>query len=358
MKKLTVQLSTRSYPIYIGADIAALGAALAAQPFTRRALVVTNTTVKKLYAGRLVAGLKKAGFETTLVAMKDGEQHKTLDTVKDLYVACLKARLDRRSPLIALGGGVVGDVAGFVASSYLRGVPFIQVPTTLLAMVDSSVGGKTGFDLAEGKNLVGAFYQPKMVWIDTATLKTLPERQIRNGLAEVIKYGVIADNIFFSWLEKVIRPGTKISAAEYEKIVLRCCAIKAGVVSKDEFEEKGLREILNFGHTFGHAVETLTGYRTYNHGEAVALGMVMAGTLAKRAGMFSANDFARMARLIAAAGLPVCLDKKLSPSAVLNLMMRDKKVRNGALRLVLPRKIGSVIVRADINKDLVQEVIS
>jgi len=350
MKKITVNLKERSYPIYIGARLGRLGSGLSGFKFSRRVLVITNTTVKKLYFSALEKGLKKAGFSVYVKAIPDGERYKTLETVSALYEDCLRAGLDRRSPIIALGGGVVGDIAGFVAATYMRGLPFVQVPTTLLAMVDSSVGGKTGVDLAAGKNLVGAFYQPSLVWMDMSVIKTLPERQIRNGLAEVIKYGIIGDAAFFSLFENKAMPS-------YEKMVEVSCLAKAKVVEEDEYEKKGLREILNYGHTIGHAIETATGYKKYLHGEAIAIGMVAAAAVAARMGLLKEADRRRIENVIARSGLPVAFDKTIPAGKILSLMSRDKKVVDGKLRMVLPVKIGKVVIAAGVAPEIVKCVL-
>jgi len=271
------------------------------------------------------------------------------------FLAALAAGIDRRSLVVALGGGVVGDMAGFAAATFLRGVPLVQVPTTLLAMVDSAVGGKTGVDLREGKNLAGAFYQPVMVLADTATLETLPPRQLRNGMAEVIKYGVIKDRRLFDSLQRIGEKERMPSAKEFDEIIRRCCRIKAGVVEIDEREEKGVREILNFGHTFGHAIETLTGYKTYNHGEAVAIGMVLAGRLAQRLGIFHEQE--RLENVIRAFGLPTEVKGFLPAQKIIAIMIKDKKVRNGKLRFVLPVSIGKIIVR-EVPPDAVRDILS
>jgi 3-dehydroquinate synthase len=344
MQKIIVDLGKRSYPVCIGASVADIGTLMRGRPLTRRALVVTNPTVKKHYFAALARSLQREGFAVAACVLPDGEKYKTLDSINKIYRAALRARLDRRSPIIALGGGVIGDMAGFAAATYLRGVPFVQVPTTLLAMVDASVGGKTGVDLKEGKNLVGAFYQPDLVLIAPSTLATLPARQLRNGMAEVIKYGVIRDRALFAFLEKRLAAGRgRLPSRDYEAVIARCCRIKAAVVSADEREEKGVREILNFGHTFGHAIETLTGYRKYCHGEAVALGMHLAGRLAGTLGMFT--ESARLDRLLAAAGLPAVYKEKLSARQVLAAMRSDKKAHAGIPRFVLPTAIGKVTVR-------------
>lgn len=350
MKKLCVNLKERSYNIFIGAKLGGLGLALRRElAQARRALVITNPRVKKLYFPVLAEGLKRAGFDVSVSAIPEGEKYKNLDTVSKLYSACLSHRLDRRSCIIALGGGVVGDIAGFVAATYMRGVSLVHVPTTLLAMVDSSIGGKTGVDLKEGKNLVGAFYQPEIVWADISVLNTLPERELRNGLSEVIKYGVISDRNLFSFLEKK----SNISINEFEEIVLRCALIKAKVVEQDERELKGLREILNFGHTAGHAIETLTGYSCLSHGEAVAIGMNIAAGVAETLGLLSDKDSKRITNVLSLHHLPIVVDKKLSASKIINLMWRDKKVIEGKLRMVLPTEIGKVIVHPGVPPDAV-----
>ena len=359
MKVITVKLKERSYPVFVGQKIANLGSFLAKKNHARKVLVVTNPKIKTLYFSKLNASLTKAGFKVSAAVLPDGEKYKTLDSVKKLYSAALKAGLDRKSPVIALGGGIVGDIAGFFASTYLRGMPFVQVPTTLLAMVDSSLGGKTGVDLKEGKNLVGSFYQPKLVWIDISTLKSLPAAELQNGMAEVIKYGVIKDESFFKYLINNIKDIYKIKDQRYEAIVSRCCSIKAEVVARDEREEKGKREILNFGHTFGHAIETLSGYKLYSHGQAVAIGMNMAGSLAVSLGIFSEIDRVWIENLLYLAKLPTEIQGEISFKDLLPILLRDKKVRNGNLRFVLPVKIGKVkIFNVPIKdiKDYISEV--
>jgi 3-dehydroquinate synthase len=352
MKKIIVDLQDRSYPINIGVRLDQLGRYLKGQEYGPKAIVVTNTTLRKRYLPELVKGLTGAGFTVSTAVIPDGEKYKKLSTVEKLYRAALAAKADRSTVVIALGGGVVGDITGFFAATYMRGIPFVQVPTTLLAMVDSSVGGKTGVDLPDGKNLVGAFYQPKAVWIDLDTLKTLPARQLRNGLAEIIKYGAIADEQFFEWLEKVLL--RKLADAEFGWMIATGCAIKARVVEKDEFERRSLREILNYGHTFGHAIETLTRYRTWCHGEAVAIGMNLAAKFAVELGVLTAAAQQRIETLLATAGLPVTVPGRLTPRRMIDTMLRDKKVREGKLRLVLPERIGSVKVIA-VPADTVRE---
>jgi 3-dehydroquinate synthase len=361
MKTITVKLPGRSYPIFIGVKLEDMGTYLKTLSVSRNVLIVTNPTVKKYYFSKIAAGLKKAGFNVNVSVIPDGEKYKTLQTVNNIYTGMLKAKLDRRSVVIALGGGVVGDVAGFAAATFLRGLPLIQVPTTLLAMVDSSVGGKTGVDLKEGKNLVGAFYQPKAVWIDVSTLNTLPRRQIGNGLAEVIKYGIIKDAAFFGYLErnieKMLGQG-KIKSDTYIHVIFVCCKIKAGVVEKDEFEAKSLREILNFGHTFGHALETLSGYSAMLHGEAVAVGMNFAASLAVKLGKSTEKEKSRLKNLILNAGLGACALKRFPASRIIDVMKRDKKTRDGKLRFVLPVKIGKAVVVSDIAEDVINCILN
>ena len=347
MKTIAVKLAERSYPICVGGRLEDLGAAVQKtvrhKGFPpRRALVVAHPFLKKRYGARLASGFKKSGVELSYAIVPPGEHRKDLATVEKLYRKCVRDGLDRSSCIVALGGGVVGDMAGFAAATYLRGINVVQVPTTLLAMVDSSIGGKTGVDLPEAKNFVGAFHQPALVWIDPSVLSTLPEREFRNGMAEVIKYGVIADAKLFSLLERLapLSPRTP----QLSEVISRCAQIKASVVSKDERETRGLRETLNFGHTLGHAIETLTEYRTYKHGEAVAIGMCAAGAMAVRLKLWSIGEAKRMMELIALSGLPNELKGRLPSGELLQIMGRDKKVLSGAIRYVLPRRIGKVTV--------------
>ncbi|MCX5778608.1 MAG: 3-dehydroquinate synthase [Elusimicrobia bacterium] len=348
MKKLVVSLKERSYFIVMDTSLGELGKYIAAAGLGKRVFIVTNAVVAKKYLSVVTAGCRRNAIAVSTVILPDGEKYKTLATVEKLYAAALKAGVDRSTCVVALGGGVVGDVAGFFAATYLRGLSCIQVPTTLLAMVDSSVGGKTGVDLPDGKNLVGSFHQPKLVWIDPATLVTLPARQLRNGMAEVIKYGVIRDTALFGRLEKMFPAGgmdisAALTSARLSRIIFDCCSIKARIVEKDEFETKGLREILNFGHTFGHAIETATQYRSYLHGEAVALGMAMAARCAMKMGILAPAAARRIQQLIERVGLPIVpVGRMLSPLIIAGLMRRDKKVKEGSVRLILPTGIGSV----------------
>jgi 3-dehydroquinate synthase len=367
MKKIVVKLKERAYTITIGGTLAGLGKAMATFGLRGKVLLVTNTTVQKLYAKVVSDSLKRAGFAVTVFALSDGEQYKNLQSVSRIYGAALMAGLDRKATIVALGGGVVGDIAGFAAATYLRGIALVQIPTTLLAMVDSSIGGKTGVDLKEGKNLVGAFYQPKLVWIDPSVLKTLSRRQMQNGMAEVIKYGVIADAKLFSFLEKKLSQDfrrtsptaqwrTGLRAPDLVSIITQCCQIKANVVEKDEYETKGLREMLNFGHTYGHAIEAASGYRIL-HGEAVAMGMMAAGKIAVKLGRIEICSLARLGVLIQNAGLPVMPASKFSLNKLENIMLRDKKTRDGKLCFVLPNKIGSVTGAIMVAPHILREVL-
>jgi 3-dehydroquinate synthase len=356
IQKIAVHLDRRSYHILIQPELLnQIGNLVAKLPVGKRIGIITNPTVGKYYAVRVKTSLLKSGFDPCLFSIPDGEYYKNLDIVRDLYSRLLENRFDRNSALVALGGGVIGDLTGFVAATYLRGIPFIQVPTTLLAQVDSSVGGKVGVNLPKGKNLVGSFYQPVLVIIDPMVLQTLPDRELRAGLAEVIKYGVIYDASFFSWLEKNM-PGILLGEPNLiTKIIARSCEIKAEVVSKDETEQ-GLRVILNFGHTLAHAIETLTGYETYRHGEAVAIGMVAAGKLAQLLAFFTEKEFNRLIELIQHTGLPTKIPY-LEKTLILDTIERDKKVRDRKVRFVLPTKLGKVKLMNDIPTAILHKTI-
>jgi 3-dehydroquinate synthase len=354
LNRISLKLSAgRGHTIVVGARLENLGRTLSKIVTGRRALVVSAAPIARRYARSVMSGLRSAGFETTLALMPDGESHKTLDVVRRLYRHALAAKLDRRSVVIALGGGVVGDVTGFVAASYMRGVPFVQCPTTLLAMVDASIGGKTGVDLPEGKNLVGAFWQPKLVWMDLDTLATLPDRQWRTGIAEIIKYGMIADQQIFDQLEKCDLAHLRKNPRVLETLVARSAAIKAAVVAKDEHETSGLRATLNLGHTFGHAIETVSGYTAYTHGEAVAIGLCAAARLGARLGTFSADAIPRVDALVARWGLPTRVKRPLPRAKILAAMARDKKAVDGEFRFVVPVGIGRAKVAARISPDIV-----
>jgi 3-dehydroquinate synthase len=346
VRTLQVALGERSYPIHVGPGLlheaGALLAPLLPQP---RAIVVTNPVVAAHWLGALRASLSAAGVGTEVVVVPDGETHKTWATLHDVLTGLLELRADRSTTVMALGGGVVGDIAGFAAAICQRGMPFVQIPTTLLAQVDSSVGGKTGVNHPLGKNLIGAFYQPGVVLIDTDCLRTLPDRELAAGLAEVIKYGAIRDRAFFDWLEAELPRLVARDAEALIHAVTESCRIKAEIVAADE-RETGERALLNFGHTFGHAIEAGVGYGEWLHGEAVAAGMAMAARLSARLGWIAEADVARLAALLRNAKLPVEAPRMELPRW-LELMGRDKKVDRGQVRLVLLRAIGHAIVTAD-----------
>ncbi len=354
-QEVTVPLGERSYPIFIGrGELKSVGERMKRVGLVGKAAVVTNPVVGGLYGEALLESLKAAGFEPVMIEIPDGEEHKTINVASTIYDDLVANRFERGSPVVALGGGVVGDIAGFVAATFLRGLPYVQVPTTLLAQVDSSVGGKTAVNHPEGKNLIGAFYQPKMVVIDLELLESLDKREIRTGMAEVIKYGVIRDETFFSFLEEhceeVMALGDGILHA-----VRRSCEIKADVVSADE-REGGLRAILNFGHTLGHAIEAVSGYGEYRHGEAVAMGMVFAAELAMNMGLCGEKTCERIKALLLRAGLPVALPP-ISMDTLLKSMELDKKVLNKRIRFVLVEDIGRVVVR-ELEKGALEELVS
>jgi 3-dehydroquinate synthase len=344
---LTVPLGDRSYPIHIGDGLLGDAALLAAVLPARRVAVVTNDIVGPLYLPRLQATWAAAGATPLLeIVLPDGERHKTLPTVSRILDTLVANRFARDDLVVALGGGVVGDMAGFAAACYQRGIGFVQMPTTLLAQVDSSVGGKTGVNHPGGKNLIGAFHQPKAVIADTATLATLPPRELRAGLAEVVKHALICDAAFFSWLEANADALLALDPVVLAHAVHRCCTIKAGVVSRDE-RETGERALLNLGHTFGHAIEQVTGFGPWLHGEAVGVGLAMAAGMSQRAGWLPAADAARLDALLARLGLRTEARGAVTPQAARAAMQLDKKVQGGRVRLVLLKGIGQAFVTAD-----------
>ena len=349
MRTLHVDLGERSYPIFIGGGL--LDRAECFTPYIagRHVAVVTNETVAPLYLQRLLDTL--AGYRVTPIVLPDGEAFKNWETLQRIFDGLLEARHDRRTTLIALGGGVIGDMTGFAAACYQRGVDFIQVPTTLLSQVDSSVGGKTGINHPLGKNMIGAFYQPKAVVIDTATLATLPARELSAGLAEVIKYGLICDEPFLAWLEQHIDALRGLDAEAISEAVERSCAAKARVVNADE-RESGVRATLNLGHTFGHAIETEMGYGAWLHGEAVGAGTAMALEMSQRLGWIDALARDRGIRLLARAGLPLVPPAQMGPEEFLRHMAVDKKVLDGQLRLVLLRRLGEAVVTAEYPREV------
>jgi len=349
MKTLDVALAERSYPIHIGASLLDRAELILPHLAAPRAVVVSNETVAPLYLERLAAPLVRAGVALERVVLPDGERYKDWQTLNLIHDALLGSRCERSTTLIALGGGVVGDLAGFAAATYQRGMPFIQVPTTLLAQVDSSVGGKTGINHPRGKNMIGAFWQPRAVIADTGTLASLPRRELAAGLAEVIKTALIRDLPFFEWLEANVG---RLVAREPEALayaIERCCRNKAEVVAADEREEsrEGGRALLNLGHTFGHAIETGLGYGVWLHGEAVAAGTAIAAELSQRLGWLGEDEAERVRRLIARAGLPVS-GPRLGAERYIELMRHDKKVAAGRLRLVLPRGVGQAVTSSEV----------
>ncbi|MDP8826020.1 3-dehydroquinate synthase [Serratia marcescens] len=352
MERITVTLGERSYPITIAAGLFNDPASFMPLKAGEQAMLVTNQTLAPLYLERVRQVLEQGGVVVDQVILPDGEQYKSLAVLEQVFSALLEKPHGRDTTLIALGGGVVGDLTGFAAACYQRGVRFIQVPTTLLSQVDSSVGGKTAVNHPLGKNMIGAFYQPASVVVDLECLKTLPTRELSSGLAEVIKYGIILDREFFVWLENNIDALMALDMQALAYCIRRCCELKAEVVAADE-RESGLRALLNLGHTYGHAIEAEMGYGVWLHGEAVAAGMVMAAETAHRLGQFSVEDIERIKTLLLRAGLPVCGPQEMTPGSYLPHMLRDKKVLAGELRLVLPTAIGAAEVRGGVGHELV-----
>ncbi len=347
-EQVQIDLGDRSYPIDIGSGLFGDAATYAAVPSASSALIVTNVTVRPLYAAKLKAAIESKFKRVHIVELPDGEEYKNFETLNLIFDALLSNQCDRKTVLFALGGGVVGDMTGFAAASYMRGVPFVQVPTTLLAQVDSSVGGKTAINHPLGKNMIGAFYQPVQVVCDIAPLDTLPPRELSAGLAEIIKYGPIADMQFFDWIEANIDALRTKDAKALSHAIKRSCEIKAFVVGQDE-RESGLRAILNFGHTFGHAIEAGLGYGEWLHGEGVGCGMVMAATLSQKLGLIDAAFVARLKALIERAGLPVVapvIDKQDNVGKYLSLMQVDKKTEGGQIKFVLIDGPGKAIVKS------------
>ena len=354
MRKLRVELGERSYPILIGEGLLQTPDLFSPYIHGGQVLVVTNETIAPLYLKLIVENL--SAYQVDSVILPDGERYKNLETLNLIFDQLLIKQHNRKTTLIALGGGVIGDMTGFAAACYQRGVNFIQVPTTLLSQVDSSVGGKTAVNHPKGKNMIGAFYQPQCVIADTATLNTLDDRQLRAGLAEVIKYGLISDAEFFGWLEENIDLLLKRDAEALAFAILRSCENKATVVSQDE-REGGIRATLNLGHTFGHAIETAQHYGDWLHGEAIAAGMVMAAELSLSIGWISAEDVRRTSALFTRCALPVAPPESMSSEQFLALMAVDKKVIDGSLRLVLLKAIGQAVVTSDFDHRLLVELL-
>jgi 3-dehydroquinate synthase len=362
LQTIRVELQASPYPVIIGsAALLSLGdqiRGLGFKPGTK-VLLVTNAVVEAHYGATAMQSLSEAGLDASTLVIEAGEDQKTPATVGLIHDAAFARRLERGSLIVALGGGVVGDMAGFAAATWLRGIAVVQVPTTLLAMVDAAIGGKTGVNHPGGKNLIGAFHQPRLVLIDPSSLATLPEREFRAGMAEVIKYGVIGDSELLAELEAngpQLASLNTLSAELLQRILVRSAAAKAKVVAADE-HEGGLRAILNYGHTLGHVVETLCGYGTYLHGEAVGLGMLAAGEISLAMGLWSASDQARQRTVIAAAGLPLAWPA-LNPDAVLACLQGDKKVREGQVRFVLPTGLGRVEIRSDVSEETIRSALA
>lgn len=356
MQKIRVELGERSYNIMIGNMILKdIGKILEKFEFSNKIALISNPTVYELYGKTVSGSIKESGYDLIEVLIPDGEEYKSLAYTEKIYESLLKAKLDRKSALIALGGGVIGDITGFAASTYMRGIDFIQVPTTLLAQVDSSVGGKTGVNHLLGKNMIGTFWQPRLVWVDTATLETLPQREFLSGLGEVIKYGVIWDEEFFAYLETNRKKILKLDITALTHLIGRSCEIKSEVVSKDE-RESGLRAILNYGHTIGHAIETITGYRKYLHGEAVSIGMYLEAKLSHQIGLIDNKDVLRIKGLIDSYGLPSQLPGEIEINDLIEKMQIDKKTVGGKMHFVLPEKVGSVRIHGGITAEDIKKL--
>ncbi|TAN44113.1 MAG: 3-dehydroquinate synthase [Nitrospirae bacterium] len=356
MESVRVELGERSYDIIIGeGNLDSLGER--SRPFGfSRAAIISNPTVFDIYGERALFSLGKSGLSCDTVLIPDGESYKDFSWCYHILSELLKNRHDRKSCLFALGGGVIGDITGFAASLYMRGISFVQIPTTLLAQVDSSVGGKTGVNHPAGKNMIGSFYQPKLVLIDTSTLKTLPQREVLCGMAEVLKYGVIKDAELFDFMERRCADLLSLKEDAVAYIVKRSCEIKADVVSEDE-KESGLREILNYGHTVGHAIETETSYSKYLHGEAVAIGMCSAARLAVELGLMKHEDAERIKSVVEAYGLPSSVPSGTDINALIGHMKLDKKAVSGNIKFVLPEKIGRVKIVKGVSESTIKKAL-
>jgi len=357
MKTLKVKLKNNSYSIVVGSGILVrLGNILKELRIGSDAVIITNSFIRRLYGKKITAALTKNGFSVKIFEVPDGEKSKSSGIAFRLIEKIATYDTQKKIFIIAFGGGVIGDLAGYVAAVYKRGIPYIQVPTTLLGQIDSAIGGKVAIDLTVGKNLVGAFYQPKIVVSDVALLKTLDKRQIRNGLAEAVKYGVIKDAKLFNYIERNSRKILSIDPRAMKEIVLRCSKIKVNVVERDEKETKGIRIILNFGHTAGHAIETAAGYNRYHHGEAVALGMRVAADIACRLKLFSPKEKERLGSLLSMLGLPLRI-KGVGIKRILTAMAHDKKFKSGKNRFVLPVAIGKVKVVEGVSEGIIRQAI-
>ncbi|HHT9104514.1 MAG TPA: 3-dehydroquinate synthase [Candidatus Wujingus californicus] len=356
MEMIRVNLSSNSYNIYIDKGLLErIGDTLVKEKAPCKTLLITDKNIEKIYGNIVAESLIRNKFDVRIVSLKPGEDQKTLETAITLYDACFDHKLDRYSMIIALGGGVVGDISGFVASTFMRGIPFIQIPTSLLAQVDSSIGGKVAVNHPKGKNMIGSFYQPKAVFIDTDALSTLPAVEFVVGLVEVIKYGVIRNAELFEYIEKHLHDILQLNHTALLKIIADSCQIKTGVVEEDE-KEVYLRAILNYGHTIGHAIETLTNYNKYRHGEAIAIGMLYATKIAVEIGLTNNKVYERQLSLIKRLGLPLTID--LKPGDIIKTLYTDKKVVSGKLRFILPKKIGEVVISDEVTEEILYRVLS
>lgn len=354
MGTLTVELGARSYPINISANNLKRSELIREHINTSRVFVVSNPTISALWIKAISDAL--SGIDYSIIEIPDGEQYKTLETMEFVIGELLKLRAARDSTILAFGGGVVGDLSGFVAASYQRGIPFIQVPTTLLSQVDSSVGGKTAVNHKLGKNMIGAFYQPRAVIIDTETLTTLPPREFAAGMAEVIKYGVIYDAEFFIWLENNVAAIKALEPEYLQKMIFRCCEIKAEIVAQDE-KEKGLRALLNLGHTFGHAIEAEQGYGNWLHGEAVSAGIIIASKVAWIKDWMISSEISRIESLLKAFDLPTQAPEDMNYETFITHMKHDKKVASGKINYIIPKGIGKAIVTSDVDEKLLKDLL-
>ena len=356
MQTLQVDLGVRTYPIYIGENLLCQADLYSKHIPSNDVVIITNETVAPLYLDQISAALKNKNIRA--ITLPDGESHKNLTTMESIFTELLTNRCARDTTIVALGGGVIGDISGFAAACYQRGINFIQVPTTLLSQVDSSVGGKTGVNHALGKNMIGAFYQPKCVVADIGTLHTLPKRELSAGIAEVIKYGILGDLEFFQWLEANVKKLVDLNTDTLMYAIERSCQCKADIVASDEHEKSGRRALLNLGHTFGHAIETGMGYGKWLHGEAVGCGMVVAAEFSERMGLISKADVNRISSLISQANLPTKLPAELSADQMIELMAIDKKVKDGKLHLILINNIGNAVLTSNCEHELLIETLA
>ncbi|MCK4260440.1 MAG: 3-dehydroquinate synthase [Halanaerobiales bacterium] len=342
-KKITINLKERSYPIFIGENnLDRLGELIKLQiPDARRVFVISNTTVEPLYAKKVLESLENADLASAMGVIPDGEEYKTLEIVSGLYDQLVDHNMDRSSVVVSLGGGVVGDLAGFVAATYMRGIHFVQVPTTLLAQVDSSIGGKVAVNHPAGKNLIGAFHQPRLVLIDISTLQTLARDELIAGMAEIIKHGMILDANYFNWIEENLEQILNLDSATLIRLIYDSCTIKGKIVEEDE-KEQNIRAILNFGHTVGHGIEAVTHYKKYRHGEAVAIGMVQASRLAENMGLIDKMEVRRLARMLERTGLPIYIPVEINLDKIVKAIQNDKKAFQGKVKMILPTRIGQV----------------